>query len=81
MKKVIIFNDHILPKDVDRELWSLGTTIKTVAYTDYQELEKQVNELKELFKWYHEHSFEDCTGANSVERNDKFNQIDDLLND
>ena len=40
MKKVIIFNDHILPK-------TGGATIRTVAYTDYQELEKEVEELKE----------------------------------
>ena len=46
MKKVIIFNDHILPKDIDRELWSGGTTIKTVAYTDYQALEKKIRELE-----------------------------------
>ena len=40
MKKVIIFNDHILPK-------TGGATIRTVAYTDYQALEKEVKELKE----------------------------------
>ena len=40
MKKVIIFNDHILPK-------TGGAIIRTVAYTDYQALEKEVKELKE----------------------------------
>ena len=39
MKKVIIFNDHILPK-------TGGATIRTVAYTDYQALEKKIRELE-----------------------------------